>query len=429
MAAPTRRRRNHALAALVMAALWPLYLIAPTHAEEPEENDGTTAPPDVPAVERICPDVIPVDPTPDAVPEPWLAALQDFATGRGVTVAVIDTGVAQHPALNVVDGRDVIAERLGESAADITVGPFDDCDRHGTIVAGRIASIAPDVEIISIKQTTAITNNQHQDPGGNLATMIDAISIALDMGVDVINLSVVACAPDEHTAAVVRQQLATVIDRAEAQGVVVVAASGNNSPNCQPGDTIFPGADPRVISVSALDSPRLPAQYALPPHNVEQLIAAQGHVPYGLDPRGEGFIEAFAPAGPRESAKPIIGTSFAAPIITGIVAALKQRHPNASTEEFRQHLFHNSDPATGYISPVHAVTSPLSSTAEEEKTTQAIELSTTHRPRSWESALSPGSTALAALIAGGCLGVSLLAMATASPRRKLHKDNDAVGKT
>ena len=75
------------------------------------------------------------------------------------------------------------------------------------------------------------------------------------------------------------------------------------------------------------------------------------------------------------------------------------------------------------------MTSPLSSTAKEEKTTQAIELSTTHRPRSWESALSPGSTALAALIAGGCLGVSLLAMATASPRQKLHKDNDAAGKT
>ena len=242
MAAHTLRGHLHALTVLVVAALWPLYLMAPTHAEEPEENDGTTAPPDVPAVERICPDVIPFDPIPDAEPKPWLAALQDFATGRGVTVAVIDTGVAQHPALNVVDGRDVIAERLGESAADITVGPFDDCDRHGTIVAGRIASIAPDVEIISIKQTTAITNNQHQDPGGNLATMIDAISIALDMGVDVINLSVVACAPDEHTAAVARQQLAAVIDRAEAQGVVVVAASGNNSPNCQPGDTIFPGA-------------------------------------------------------------------------------------------------------------------------------------------------------------------------------------------
>ncbi|MGV0360255.1 S8 family serine peptidase [Corynebacterium mastitidis] len=72
-------------------------------------------------------------------------------SGRGVTVAVIDTGVTPHPQLaEVIPGSDFVSP---EDPA-----PLLDCDGHGTVVAGLIASrdagVAPGAAILSIRQTT-----------------------------------------------------------------------------------------------------------------------------------------------------------------------------------------------------------------------------------------------------------------------------------
>ena len=78
--------------------------------------------------------------------------LHRLATGAGVKVAVIDTGVAGHPQLNQLSGG-------ADFVTPDTPEPFKDCDAHGTVVAGIIAGtdagIAPDAEILSIRQSSA----------------------------------------------------------------------------------------------------------------------------------------------------------------------------------------------------------------------------------------------------------------------------------
>ena len=80
-----------------------------------------------------------------------LTRLRRFATGEGVRVAVIDTGVAPHPDIaHLRPGRDFVADDA-----------LQDCDNHGTavagIIAGRTLGIAPEAEIVSIRQTSAHT--------------------------------------------------------------------------------------------------------------------------------------------------------------------------------------------------------------------------------------------------------------------------------
>src|SRR5699024_7639333 len=105
---------------------------------------------------------------PVGVPEPQARfAVEDlwrFSRGAGQTVAVIDTGVAPHPRLpHLIGGGDLVGGR--RPGAPRAADGLDDCDAHGTLVAGIIgaapsqedgfAGVAPDARILSIRQSSA----------------------------------------------------------------------------------------------------------------------------------------------------------------------------------------------------------------------------------------------------------------------------------
>lgn len=137
-------------------------------------------------------------PQPSAQYSEYRARLHSFATGAGVKVAVIDTGVAAHPQLRVTPGADFVTPEEPD--------PLRDCDLHGTVVAGVIAGkdlgVAPDAEIYSIRQTSshyrtpAPENEAAEGVGsGTLASLAAAIEDAVNAGAQVINVSVVSCVP------------------------------------------------------------------------------------------------------------------------------------------------------------------------------------------------------------------------------------------
>jgi subtilisin family serine protease len=154
-------------------------------------------------------------------------------TGRGVRIAVVDTGIhAGHPHVGAVEHCVAFDDR-GNETDDVV-------DRlgHGTAVAAAMREKAPDVSLISAK----VFDRTLSATGLALAS---AIRWAADRRVDVINLSL-GTQNSEH-----RRLLAEVVDYAHKAGVDIVAAAPD-------GERVWlPGALPGVIAVSVdWDCPR-----------------------------------------------------------------------------------------------------------------------------------------------------------------------------
>lgn len=264
-------------------------------------------------------------------------SLRRLATGHGVKVAVIDTGVAAHPQLpRLSAGPDFLDPEHPNS--------LDDCDVHGTVVAGVIASadigIAPEAEIFSIKQSTNLPQAAHQ-AGGNLETLARAIHAAVDAGAQVINTSVVSCLSPPQAAGLDTTPLEDALRRAEDSGVLVVSAAGNAGPTCPADSVVFPASAPTVLSVGAVVSPGTHADYSL-----DAQLLAPGTVPIGLSPAGW--------ATGLEHQPQFSGTSFATPYVSATAALLKQRHPDATPEHLRAWLKAAAQPS-GFVDPAFAL--------------------------------------------------------------------------
>ncbi|WKD60412.1 Subtilisin [Corynebacterium ciconiae DSM 44920] len=307
-----------------------------------------------------------------------LRATHAHATGYGVKVAVVDTGVAAHPRLHMSPHADMVSP--DHPRADI------DCDSHGTVVAGiigmradpdqdELVGIAPDAEILSVRQTSAHYRSPQHETAGNLANLAEAIHAALDAEAAVINVSVVSCVSPADAATLNTRDLVAAVQRAEENGVVIVAAAGNTSENCSPGDVVYPAHLPTVISVSAVDRPaRGLADYALPASDSTGLrLSADGDVPVALSSTGSGL--ATGVYADNQQLRQYLGTSFAAPVVSGTVALMLQQQPHTSPAEIRQRLAAAADPARGSFDIHHALTH-LETTTLPDETQRSITVTT-----------------------------------------------------
>ncbi|MCL4800630.1 MAG: S8 family serine peptidase [Burkholderiales bacterium] len=242
-----------------------------------------------------------------------------LATGRGVTVGVIDTGVGDHPDLVVSGGENTVQ---GERPGDWR----DNGAGHGTHVAGIVAARGRRggrgaLGVRGLAPAVALRSYRVFGAGRELASNF-AILKALDRAVadrcDLVNMSLGGGAPDAATAAAIAD--------ARAQGVLVIAAAGNDGR----APVSYPGADQLAIAVSAMG--RKGTYPAGSTH------AAEAMPPYGRDRRD--FIAAFSNVGPEidltgpgvaiVSTWPggyaaLDGTSMACPAVTGAAAALLAR--------------------------------------------------------------------------------------------------------
>ncbi len=168
----------------------------------------------------------------------------DYACGEGVTVAVVDTGVACYDKGPFSKGSDLEGTRCGDGYNFVDDSPeaYDD-QGHGTHVAGTIAQttnngkgtagLAHCARLMPVKVL-------NKNGWGTLADVAEGIRYAADHGAQVINLSLGGPSP----AAILKDA----VSYANGKGVVVVAAAGNSGRSVG-----YPAAYPGVIAVSATD--------------------------------------------------------------------------------------------------------------------------------------------------------------------------------
>jgi hypothetical protein len=244
------------------------------------------------------------------------------ATGQGVTVAVIDTGIdLQHPDL---------APNVAANSTDITTGApanVDDENGHGTLVSGVVAAakngvgvhgVAFDSRILAVKATRC--------PGASCGSFLDddvaaAVNYAVAQGARVINLSLGGRAPDNAN-------LQAALVNAASAGVIVVAASGNGGlaspdfPAANAGGAAFNGL---LLAVGAVDrNNQAPAFNNIADGNASFFLVAPG---VGIVTTANGGGYAMAD-----------GTSFAAPQVAGAAALLLQLFPSMTPAQIVQLL-------------------------------------------------------------------------------------------
>ncbi|MET7420301.1 type VII secretion-associated serine protease mycosin [Dactylosporangium sp. NPDC005555] len=287
-------------------------------------------------------------PAPAPTSLPWPSQVYDqrklspLADGRGVTVAVVDSGVdARHPQLQG-------AVRAGPDQLD-GGGSLADCVGHGTGVAGIIAArtvagspmrgLAPGVTILSLRVSELVELEDGTTAGrrGTPAGVAAAIRSAVDLGAGVINLSLVSY----QDVPAVREA----VQFAVARDVVLVAAAGNRF--AEGNRTPYPAAYEGVLGVGAIgpDGQRLPASQTGP---FVDLVAPGGQVVTTAAPQGLTTVE---------------GTSFAAPFVTAAAALLRQYKPNLTAKEVAARLTATADGGAagpgygaGVLNPYRALT-------------------------------------------------------------------------
>jgi subtilisin len=218
------------------------------------------------------------------------------STGKGIRVAVVDTGIEyDHPAVGGCVRAGVVVEFDEDAENLIRYEPDDqphDLAGHGTACAGIIHAIAPQVEIYSVR---VLGSNM----SGRAIQFAGGLDWAIENGIQVVNLSL-STSKEEYFGL-----FHDLVDQAYFKNMNVVCAANNYPEPC------FPSLYSSVVSVAAHD----------------------GHDP---------FTYYYNPSPPVEFGAPGIdidvawinkqyvnstGNSFAAPHITGIIALIRSKHP------------------------------------------------------------------------------------------------------
>jgi subtilisin family serine protease len=255
------------------------------------------------------------------IPSLWMQTL-----GQGVTVAVVDSGIAPHSALpNVTDHRNFSSDSE----------PYDTLG-HGTHVAGIIGAvtgaakgIAPHCKILSLKVLG------HSGMWSNYS-VAQAVRHAADAKVDIVCMSLGSPSPSESVHQAIKY--------ASGKGVIVVCAAGNDG-----GAVNFPAAFSEVIAVGAVDRAGNVCEFSSRGKEIEVAAPGQDITSTWL---GDGYAT-------------ISGTSMAAPFVAGVLALYISAHGKATPSQAMDALIqtcrdmglpgHDSDYGWGLLDPVKLI--------------------------------------------------------------------------
>ncbi|UII55693.1 S8 family serine peptidase [Cytobacillus spongiae] len=247
------------------------------------------------------------------------AKIPSTLTGKGIKVAIIDTGVAtDHPDLTVRDGTCALESYKCKNS-------YNDDNGHGTHVAGVVAAKDNDYGIVGVAPYAEIYAVKALDQYGNgtTTTIMAGLDWAIKQDVDIINLSLTTPFEDYGMKAL--------IDQAVSKGIIVIAAAGNEGTRLGTDNTVlYPAKFPNVIAVSAVNQSNHRINSSSTGSEVE--LAAPGDgvystLPTSIDSDGYGYMT---------------GTSMATPFVAGLAALYKEKYPNYTNTQIRTLLQQNA---------------------------------------------------------------------------------------
>lgn len=226
-------------------------------------------------------------------------------TGRGVRVGIVDSGIdSEHPALK---GKIKASYQAVNEGGQIVFKESTTGDQagHGTACAGIITSVAPEVEITSIKVLGPTGS-------GTGEMFLMGVDFAIKQKLQVVNLSLGTTKRDFW------MPMHELLDRAYRERVMLVAAANNLPQPSSP--SIFSSSLISVVKRAGGDPFNFGFQYG----EVIELVAP------GVQ------VETTWPGGGRRQ---MTGNSFAAPYITGVVALLLEARPDLTPFQIKTILY------------------------------------------------------------------------------------------
>lgn len=256
--------------------------------------------------------------------------MKQSLTGKGIGVAILDTGIFPHIDLDnrIIAFYDVINHKKQM---------YDD-NGHGTHIAGiiagsgrnsngRIRGVAPEANVIAVKILSADGSGNCMDA---IAGMEWILANRMKYNIRIVNFSIGTTEKSDENQENVMEQEAEKLWKA---GLVVVAATGNNGPGS--GTVTSPGTSRKIITVGAYD---------------ELLVANKGKWKKyysGEGPTRECIMKPEIVArgnqitsckNKRNGYQQKSGTSMAAPFVSGMIARLLQKYPDMTPKDVKLRL-------------------------------------------------------------------------------------------
>lgn len=247
---------------------------------------------------------------------PWGVAMVDapkvwpISRGRGVRVAVIDTGIAaDHPAIrdNYKGGINILSPHFSPT----------DYNGHGTHVAGIIAGRMAETGIVGVAPRTHLyaVKAFNRKGSANLSDLLSAINWCIENKMQIINMSF---GMDKLS-----ESLKQAIQIAHRKGIIMVAATGNQGLTAK---IDFPARYPETIAVTSVSK--------------DGNLSFFSNYGKGVDLAAPG--DRIPSAWLNNSKREMSGTSMAVPHVTGTIALLYHLNPSLNPEQIRYILTQTS---------------------------------------------------------------------------------------
>ncbi|MCU0393008.1 MAG: S8 family peptidase [Thermoflexibacter sp.] len=240
---------------------------------------------------------------------------QKCDSGRDIKVAILDTGISNHPDIIIKGGVSFVPGIIS----------YGDGNGHGTHCAGIVGARNNSTGVVGVAPMSSIyAVKVLSDSGsGQLSWILAGLSWALQNKMDVVSMSLGSSGARGPIAA-----YTSAIEQLLSAGIVVVAAAGNSYGTVPPNESGYvscPANSPGVIAVGAVDKNNLIGYFSSRGGTGNQVTISAPGVSINSTYLNNGYKE-------------LTGTSMACPHVAGVVALIKKRFPSLTPSQIIQKI-------------------------------------------------------------------------------------------